>query len=277
MPCAHEIACRHVDLSMPKLTVNGHRACYELQGIGNSVIVLSNSLGTTMSMWDEQIPILSSRFRVLRYDTRGQGDSEVTPGEYHIGQLGSDVLALTSALGIKTFSFCGISMGGLIGQWLAREYPDRLDKLILCNTALKIGDSDGWEHRIELALKEGLRSIADAAIGRWFTTTYVASQPQRVETIKQQLLACDADGYAANCAAVRDADFRGNVSPVSAPTLVIAGDADPVTTIADCETLADSISGATLEVMRAAHLSNIGDPLRFGTALENFLARGSAS
>jgi 3-oxoadipate enol-lactonase len=256
-----------------ELTVNGHRVHYELEGAANApVVVTSNSLGTSLAMWDEQVPALTRQFRVLRYDTRGHGNSEVTPGDYQIEQLGMDVLALTSALRIDEFSFCGLSMGGVIGQWLALHGAQRLNRLILCNTAPKIGDADGWNARITMARRDGLVEIAAGAIARWFTPTFVASDPARVETIRQQLLACDASGYAANCAAVRDADFRNSLGDIHVPTLVIAGAEDPVTTLADGQALAAAIPGATLAVMNAAHLSNIGDLLNFNAAVTNFLS-----
>ena len=263
---------------MSELDVNDHRVRYQLDGaVDAPVIVLSNSLGTSLEMWDDQMPALTRQFRVLRYDTRGQGGSEVTPGCYHIRQLGMDVLDLTSALEISRFSFCGLSMGGLIGQWLAANCADRLHSLTLCNTALRIGDAEGWNARIELARRDGLAEIAAGVVARWFTPAFVAADPARVATIRQQLLACDANGYAANCVAVRDADFRGQLGDLRVPTLVIAGAEDPVTPLADGQSLAAAIPGATLAVMDAAHLSNIGDRLHFNSALTAFLTTAGIS
>jgi 3-oxoadipate enol-lactonase len=257
---------------LPEAFANGHRVHYELQGaVGAPVVVLSNSLGTTLAMWDEQMASLISRFRVLRYDTRGHGGSEVTVGDYQIEQLGIDVLSLTAVLGIEEFSFCGLSMGGLIGQWLALHAGKRLDRVVLCNTASKIGDKDGWNDRIAKVRREGLADVAQAAVARWFTSAFAAAEPSHVAEIRRQLLACDAAGYASNCAAVRDADFRNLLSEVEKPTLVIAGAADPVTTVADGQALADAIRGSQLAVMNTAHLSNFGDNPRFEEILTNFL------
>jgi 3-oxoadipate enol-lactonase len=245
---------------------------YELDGSASApTVVLSNSLGTSLAMWDDQMASLAHEFHVLRYDTRGHGRSEVTPGDYDIERLATDVLALTRMLAIDEFSFCGLSMGGLIGQWLALHGGKSLRKVILCNTAAKIGDVEGWNARIATARRDGLADIADGAIARWFTPEFIASEPARVARIKQQLLACAPAGYAANCAAVRDADFRARLGEIRTPTLVIAGAADPVTTLADGHALTAAIPGATLAVMTAAHLSNIGDHVNFDAAVLGFL------
>jgi 3-oxoadipate enol-lactonase len=259
---------------MPQVSANGHRVHYRWDGAANApVLVLSNSLGTSLGMWDGQIPAIAQQFRVLRYDTRGHGGSEVTPGEYRIEQLGADVLALTAALDIAEFSFCGLSMGGLIGQWLALEAGKRLQRVVLCNTAAKIGDADGWNTRIATTLRDGLAEVAKGAIARWFTAEFAATHPAEVETIRRQLLACSVSGYAASCAAVRDADYRHRLRDIQKPVLVIAGSGDPVTPLAEGEALASSIPGAQLAVMDAAHLSNVGDSERFNAALLGFLAR----
>jgi 3-oxoadipate enol-lactonase len=252
---------------------NGHLVHYELQGsAGAPVLVLSNSLGTTFSMWDDQIPALTRGFRVLRYDTRGHGGSEVTPGDYHVEQLGLDVLHLTDRLGIHEFSFCGLSLGGLIGQWLALNAGKRLRQVVLCNTAPIIGTPESWNARIATVRNDGLSDVVQGALARWFTPSFAAAQPARVAAIKRQLAACDPAAYAASCAAVRDADFRSRLAEIETPALIVAGASDPVTTLAEGEALASAIRGAKLAVMNAAHLSNIGDSENFNAALLSFLA-----
>jgi 3-oxoadipate enol-lactonase len=257
---------------MSLIEVNGNGVRYQLDGaVSAPVLMLSNSLGTTLEMWDAQMPALTAHFRVLRYDTRGHGGSQVTPGEYSADLLGRDVLLLADALDIGTFSFCGLSMGGAIGQWLGLHAGPRLSKLVLCNTAAKIGDAAGWNARIDMVKRDGMSEVAAGAIARWFTPEFAEAEPAQVEVVRQQLLGCDPVGYAANCAAVRDADFRGQLSAITAPVLFIAGSRDPVTTIADGEAVVAEIPNSRLIALDAAHLSNIGDREAFDASLVEFL------
>ena len=257
---------------MALIEVNGHRCHYRLDGPEDApVLVLSNSLGTTLDMWDAQLPEFARRFRLLRYDTRGHGESQVTPGPYSAELLGKDVLALTEALNLVQFSYCGLSMGGLIGQWLGLNAGSRLQKLILCNTGAKIGNDEGWNARIASVTNEGMAETAAGAIGRWFTPEFAAAEPQTVETVRQQLLGCDPLGYAANCAVVRDADFRERLGGISHPLLFVAGSRDPVTTVADAEFVVGRVPNARLVSLDAAHLSNIGARTAFDAAVIEFL------
>lgn len=234
---------------------------YLLEGPANAhVLVLSNSLGTDLHMWDEQMPAFSKHFRVLRYDTRGHGQSLVTEGPYSIEQNGRDVLALLDALGIEQAAFCGLSMGGLIGQWLAINAPQRLHKVVVCNTAAKIGTPEIWNPRIETVLRDGADAMAalrDGSVARWFTEGFAASQPEKVEPIVGMLAQTSPEGYAANCAAVRDADFREQLAAVELPVLVVCGTHDAVTTPADGQFIASQIAGAQQVEFHAAHLSNV--------------------
>jgi 3-oxoadipate enol-lactonase len=234
---------------------------YQLEGPDTApVLVLSNSLGTHLGMWDAQIPALTEFFQVLRYDTRGHGQSLITEGPYSIEQNGLDVLALLNALNIEKASFCGLSMGGLIGQWLMLNAPHRLDRVVLCNTAAKIANAEIWNPRIQTVLRDGaaaMVSLRDATISRWFTQQFVNEQPDEVDRLVNMLVKTSPQGYAANCAAVRDADFRDLVGSAHSPVLVVCGNRDPVTTVADGEFLAQAIEGATLLVLPAAHLSNV--------------------
>jgi 3-oxoadipate enol-lactonase len=251
---------------------NGHRVRYRLDGPAAApVIVFSNSLGTRLSMWDAQAAALEDRYRVLRYDARGQGASEVTPGPYTIDQLGQDVLALTSVLGIERFDFCGLSMGGLIGLWLGLNAGPRLQKLVIANSAAKVGTADAWNARIATAESNGMKEIATAAYGRWFTDGFVKQSPGLAEPILEGLLAANPQGYAASCAAVRDADFRDAVATIRLPLLYIGGTFDPVTTVAEGRFIVDRVSGSKLVELPASHLSNIESAGAFTAALRAFL------
>nr|WP_256670245.1 3-oxoadipate enol-lactonase [Pseudomonas sp. L-22-4S-12] len=248
---------------------------YRLDGpVDAPVLVLSNSLGTDLHMWDAQIPLWSQHLRVLRYDTRGHGGSLVTSGPYSIEQLGRDVLALLDALQIERAAFCGLSMGGLIGQWLAINAPARIQRLVLCNTAAKIGSPEVWNPRIDTVLRDGqaaMQALRDASIARWFTPEFAAAEPALVEPVVGMLAATSPQGYAANCAAVRDADFREQVAAITAPTLIVCGTADAVTTPEHGRFLQERIRGAELVEFRAAHLSNVEVGERFSRRVLDFL------
>ena len=247
---------------------------YSLQGPADApVLVLSNSLGTTMSMWDAQAEALAREFRVLRYDTRGHGASglaDVAAG-YTLEQLGGDVLRLLDGLGIERASFCGISMGGLTGQWLGIHAPKRFNKLVLANTAARIGNAEGWSMRAAQVRESGMAAIADGAPARWFTEGFIARAPDMVARMLRTLRAQDAQGYAACCNALAEADLRGEVPNVAVPTLIIAGEHDPVTTVADAEWLRERIPDARLITVPASHISNIEAEKEFTAALRDFL------
>ncbi|KAB0550216.1 3-oxoadipate enol-lactonase [Pseudomonas argentinensis] len=246
---------------MPVVSLADGDLNYLLEGPAAApVLVLSNSLGTNLHMWDAQIPAFTEHFRVLRYDTRGHGQSMVTPGFYSIEQSGRDVLALLDALNIDKAHFCGLSMGGLIGQWLAINAPSRLDRLVLCNTGAKIGTDEVWNTRIDTVLKGGekaMRDLRDASIERWFTAPFAKERPEKVEPIVTMLAQTSPQGYAGNCAAVRDADFREQISSITAPTLIVCGTGDAVTTPEHGRFMQERIPGAELVEFDAAHLSNV--------------------
>lgn len=238
------------------------------------VLVLSNSLGTDLHMWDAQMPVLTEHFRVLRYDTRGHGQSSVPAGPYRIEQLAGDVLQLLDALDIQRVHFCGLSLGGLTGQWLAIHAPQRIDRLVLCNTATRIAGPDIWNPRIEAVLNGGasaMQALAVASAARWFTPSFRERQAAVVARICAMLEATSAEGYAACCAAVRDADFRGQLAGIEAPTLVVCGDADPVTQVRDGQQLQEAIADALLTILPAAHLSNVEAGPAFSARLLSFL------
>ena len=246
---------------MPTMKLADASLNYRFDGAeGLPVLVLSNSLGTSLGMWDEQIPAFARHFRVLRYDTRGHGESSISPVPYSIEQLGRDVLGLLDGLGIERFSFCGLSMGGLIGQWLALHAGPRLQRLVLCNTAAKIGTEQVWNDRIKTVLngqQQAMRDMRDASIARWFTPGFAEQQPDVARRITDMIASTSPDGYAANCAAVRDADFREQLAGITVPTLVVCGAKDPVTTVEHGQFIQTQVAGAELAVFEAAHLSNV--------------------
>ncbi len=245
---------------------------YKLQGTPNSpVLIFSNSLGSEMLMWDELVPFLLPYFRVLQYDTRGHGGSEITPEPYSIALLGQDVIDLLDELKIDEAYFCGLSMGGLIGQWLGIHYPNRIKKLIVSNTGAKIGNDERWNGRIETIKAKGMQAIVDDTMERWFTESFRNHNPQRVAETKAMFLRSDILGYSNCCTAIRDADFRENLSQVSVETLVITGDEDPVTNVAQAEFIAENIPNARLKVLHARHLASTELPEEYAQVLIDFI------
>jgi 3-oxoadipate enol-lactonase len=224
------------------------------------VLVLSNSLGTTLGMWDEQAPALSERFRLLRYDHRGHGGSPVPPDPYKIEVLGRDVLVLLDRLEVGCFSFCGLSIGGMVGMWLAGEVPERVERLVLCCTSARFAP-DAYDSRARTVRADGVGAVADAVLERWFTPAFRTSRPDVPGWARRMLLDTPAEGYAECCEAVRDADLGARLGAISAPTLVIAGADDPAAPPDQAEFIRDSSLDASLQVIPdAAHLANIEQP-----------------
>jgi 3-oxoadipate enol-lactonase len=258
---------------MPFVDVGELRMHYELTGDKEHVVVLSNSLGTDFSMWDPQIAELQRSFSVLRYDTRGHGKSSVVPGDYSIEQLGHDVLGLLDSLGIGRVHFCGLSMGGMIGMWLAIHAPDRLRRLVLCNTASRIGTREIWDTRIADVRKDGMKRVAAAVVERWFTPEFRAASLDAVAKAQRMLENTSPEGYAACCVAVRDTDQSQETTSIEAPTLVVYGSSDPVIPIPEAQFLSDHIPGAVKVELAAAHLSNVEQAAAFTEAVSDFLVR----
>lgn len=255
-------------------TRDGLRLHYELNGpAGAPVLALSNSLGTTLSMWDPQMPALLERFRVLRYDTRGHGASSVSAEPFGMAELGADVLAVMDHAGVQRAHFCGLSMGGMTGMWLARHHPDRFGRFVLANTAALIGPASGWNTRIETVQRDGMVAIADGVLARWFTSPYLAHNTALIDPVREMLLQTDAVGYTANCAAVRDADLRGLLGDIRAEVLLIAGTQDAATTPEQGLAVVNAIPSATYIALNAAHLSNWELPEPFANAVISFLLR----
>jgi 3-oxoadipate enol-lactonase len=234
-------------------------------------LVLSNSLGTDLGMWDAQAEALAADFFVVRYDTRGHGKSGGSRAPFGIERLGRDVLALLDHLGVGQAAFCGISMGGLTGQWLGTHAPQRIGKLVLANTAAQIGSPEAWTARAAQVRAAGMDAVADGAAARWFTPAFIERAPDTVARMVATLRAQDAEGYAACCDALAGADLRDAVGNIPVPTLVIAGEHDPVTTAADGEWLRDRIAGARLATVPASHISNVEAATAFTRALREFI------
>jgi 3-oxoadipate enol-lactonase len=246
---------------------------HELSGPkGAPVLVLAHSLGTNLALWDPQLPALEERFRVLRYDARGHGRSQATPGPYTIERLARDVCELMHGLEIERAHFCGLSIGGLVGMWLGAHAPEKIGKLVLADTAARIGTPERWDARIQDVLRNGTRHIAPDLIARWFTPAFRERAPEVVAAAARMLEQTCADGYAACCAAIRDADLAPSLAAIRAPTLVIAGREDPATPPDEGRALARAIAGARFCELPASHLSNLEAPAEFNAELLRFLA-----
>ena len=235
---------------------------YRLDGPhGAPPLMLCNSLGTTLEMWDAQVAELTTHFQLVRYDQRGHGGSPVPPGPYSIEDLGRDALDLLDDLGIERTSFCGLSIGGMVGMWLASEAPERIDRLVLCSTAPALPPREQWLERAATVRADGVSAIADAAIDRWFTP--LAPDSLR-ESFRTMLVETPAEGYAACCEALADLDLRDRLAAIEAPTLVVTGAGDPVAPPETGEQLAASISAAShVTVAGARHISNAEQPSTF--------------
>ena len=253
---------------------DGTRLFYRMEGPdGAPPIILSNSLGTDHLMWQPQAEALGHAFRVVRYDQRGHGASEVPAGPYTIERLGRDVLALADHLELERFSFCGLSMGGLTGQWLAIHAAVRLDRLVLAATAAHLPPREAWDQRIALVEEKGLAGIVDMAIERFFSPNFRRSAPAIVAGFSHTFLATAPEGYIACCQALRDADLRQGIAGLELPSLVISGSVDPATPPASGAFIAKTIGGARFVVLEGAHIINVEQPEAFNRELLGFLGQ----
>jgi len=225
---------------------------------GAPVVVFSNSLGTRGEMWNAEAAALSDRLRVLRYDTRGHGDSPAPPGPYSVADLGRDVLALLDRLELERVSFCGLSIGGMTGMWLGVNAPERIDRLVICCTAMQLPPSSMWTERAAQVRAEGMGSVIDATMERWFTPEFPERNPETIERIRKTFISTPPEGYAGCCEALAEFDMRGQLVDVAAPTLVIAGEDDPVGTPERAGTIGEEIEGSTVVVLPGArHLAAV--------------------
>lgn len=257
---------------MPFVETKDLRIHYELDGPPDApTLVFSNSLGTNLSLWDPQLPVFSRNFHVLRYDSRGHGHTSVTQGDYSVETLGHDVLQLLDALNLKRVNFCGLSIGGMTGMWLAVYAPQRVENLVLSNTAPKIGKLDVWNERIRAVRDGGTKTVAKQVVERWFTPEFHAGHPDQVAKTHHMIENTSTDGYAASCAAVRDFDFWEKVGAIRARTLVIAGTHDASVPTADARKLAKHIPSARYIELPAAHISNVEAASQFTDEVSTFL------
>lgn len=238
---------------------------------GAPVLALSSSLGTDHGMWEPQMAAFSQRFRVLRYDTRGHGRSFVPTQPSTLEGLGRDFLGLLDELGLARVHFCGLSLGGMIGMWLACNAPERIDRLVLSNTSAHLGPPEVWNRRIETVRSLGMAGVVGGVLDRWFTSGFRARAKERVEKVRRMLLTTAPAGYASCCAAIRDMDQREAIGAIRARTLVIVGREDTSTPPDQGLFIASRIPGARVVELEAAHLSSYEAAEPFSDAVLGFL------
>jgi len=255
-------------------TDDGCRLAYDVSGPATApVLVLSNSLGTDRTLWEPQVSAFARTHHVVRYDTRGHGASDAPAGDYDLARLGRDVLSLLDGLGVARADVCGISIGGLTALWLAVHAADRVDRLVLANTAARIGSPSLWLERMQSVRADGLAALAGPTMARWFTAGFRAASPETIARLTATLTAISPTGYLGGCAALRDADLTALVPRVSSPCLVVTGRHDVATPPDAGVWLAASIPGARLVEFDAAHLSNLECAAAFTEVVSAFLSR----
>jgi len=256
-------------LALPAVTLN-----YQLDGeAGAPVVMLSNSLASRLAMWDAQVPaLLGAGFQVLRYDTRGHGASSVPAAPWRVADLAQDAVNLLDALGIATVHFCGLSLGGMTGQWLGTHHRERLRSLALCATTAFAGPPEVWRERIALVEAGGMAAVADPTINRWFTAAGQQAMPAAIAPIREAILATPVAGYTGCGGAIAEMDQRESISVIRTPTLVMVGADDPSTPVAASEFLQQQIPGAELVVIpESMHLFNVEKAAAFNASLLTFL------
>jgi 3-oxoadipate enol-lactonase len=258
---------------MPLIRANGVELFFDLTGPREAPVVLfSNSIGTTIEMWDAQVAALSDRYRCLRYDTRGHGRSEVVDSPIGIDDLADDVAGLLDALEIPKAHVVGLSLGGMTAQALAARHPDRVGGLALMATAANMPPPEGWEQRAATVRRSGMAAIVDTVLPLWFTAPFIERCPDRVKPVRDRFLQIDPHGYAVCCGVIRDMDLRETIKAIEAPTLIIAGADDPSTPVAKMEEIRQRIFDSELVVVpRAAHLLAIERADRVNHHLRAFL------
>jgi len=257
------------------ITNDGVRLAYRVDGQPEAPwLALLNSVGMDLRMWESQMPRFSEHFCVLRFDMRGHGASEAPPGPYSIERLGSDLIGLFDALAIRRVHLCGLSLGGLVAQWCAAEWPERVDRIVLANTAARIGTASSWSDRIATVRSGGMRAVRDLALARFLTERFQSEHPDETQRIANIFEATPAEGYIAACAALRDADLHRALMRIKAPVLIIAGDLDEATPVPLARELHSAIASSKLTVLQgAAHLSNVEQSEVFNDHVLAFLRR----
>ena len=257
---------------MPIETIRGEPFNILVEGPSDApALMLSNSLGTNLSMWDPQMPELTRRFRVVRYDSRGHGRSTAPDRDYSMAELADDALAILDHLGIARAHWCGVSKGGMVGQWLATRHGGRLGRVVLANTAAKMGPAELWDGRIRTVREQGMAALVQPTLQRWFSPGFVARDAATVAKVSTMLETTPPLGYAGCCAAIRDMDQRDTIRAVANPVLVVVGTVDPATPPAAGREIAEAIAGARMLELDAAHLSNLEQPEAFTKGLVDFL------
>lgn len=257
---------------MPYLDLPTHRLHYRIDGPeGAPWLTFCNSLGTDLHMWDAQVADLAGDFRILRHDRRGHGQSSAPPAPFDLADLGQDVIALWDALSVTRSHFCGLSIGGLTGQWLALHAGTRLDRLILCATAARIGTPEGWTARIADVRANGLARLVPATADRWFTPAFRAARPDAVDPILASFAATSVNGYIGCCAALAGADLRDRLHGIAHPLLAISGRDDPVCPPAELEVLARGVQDGRHIPLPGRHLVSLESAPAFNAALREFL------
>lgn len=235
-------------------------------------LMLSNSLGTALDMWDDQMPALAEHFRVLRYDQRGHGGSPAPPGPYSVDDLAADALGLLDRHGLDRVSFCGASLGGMTAMWLAINAPQRIDRLALCCTSAHLPPPDRWLERAATVRAQGMGAVAEASLERWFTPTLRGRRPETVERLERSLLEADPEGYAGCCEAIAEIDLRPQLATIHAPTLVITGEDDLSTPPDHGRLISEQVEdGHCLMLSPARHLANVERPDDVNRALLDHL------
>lgn len=258
---------------MPTATTPGATIRYEVDGdAANPTVVLSNSLGTNLDLWEPQVGALAERFHVVRYDSRGHGLSSSPAGPYTMSELAGDVVALLDHLEVPRAHVVGISIGGLTGQYLAVEHPERVERLVVANTAAKIGEPQAWLDRAALVESSGLGAIADGVVEKWLTPRHAAEHPELAARLRAMLLATDDAGYAATCHVLAETDLRERIGRITAPTLVIGASGDLPTPPAATRAVAEGVPGATYVEVDAAHISNLEATAEVTAAVLDFLS-----
>ena len=259
---------------MPVVDADGTPIHVVVEGKADApILMFSNSLGTDLHMWDDQATALARNYRVVRYDQRGHGKSGAPDEPYSIERLGRDVLAILNAFELPRVQYCGLSMGGMTGMWLARMAPERFNRMIFANTAPKSQTPDSWNTRIGMVRTKGMEAVADGVMNIWFTKDFREKEPKTIAQMRQTLVATNTTGYVGCCAAIRDMDQRWVISDIKLPSLIIAGRGDNATPLKESEFMADRITGAELVALDAGHISNVEQNSAFTAALEKFLAR----
>lgn len=264
---------------MPLADVNGTTLHYRFDGYENGpAVMLSNSLASDLTMWEPQIPALvEAGCRVLRYDSRGHGQSAVTEGPYSIELLADDAVGLMDGLGLERVHFCGLSMGGMVGQMLGTRHGDRLISLALCATSAYMAAREIWDERIEMVRKGGMAAVVDASIDRWFTKAGQERLASEVEKVRRMILNTPVDGFSACCAAIRDMDQRESIHAISTRTMVLVGEHDPGTPVSAAEFIHERIASSELRIIPdAAHFVNVEQSRGFNDALLEFIERSAS-